>query len=80
MAKSKEDFTDVIAARDGFDKAFAEYAVFAKANDFVLRNAQHPDQAKKVKRHNVLFRKVRSSGRALEAALKNHGLDYIVNH
>jgi hypothetical protein len=74
MANSKEDFTDVITARDAYGKAYAEFAVYEIRYDVALRSDHHPTQEKAMKRRNALFNKSRRAFYKLKAALKKHGL------
>jgi|HubBroStandDraft_6_1064221.scaffolds.fasta_scaffold259148_2 hypothetical protein len=75
MAKSKEDFTDVIVARDAYHKAYAEFAVYEHTHDVVLRTSDNPKQAITMKSRNALFNKARRAFHKLTRALKMHGLE-----
>jgi hypothetical protein len=73
MAESKEDFTDVITARDAFDKAFAEFESFERSHDTLLRSTG-PEQAAAMEQRNALFNKASTARGGLGIALRKHRL------
>jgi hypothetical protein len=77
MAESKEDFTDVITARDAFDKANTELEAFEQTH-FTLLRSTGPEQASAMEHRNALFNQAGNACDELGAALTKHGLIVLV--
>jgi len=70
----KEDFTDVITARDSYEKAYAELVDYQASHWLPLHLPESPEQTKAMRRRNALWKRVRKAFDELEAALRRHRL------